>query len=126
MTVASRSGDLQAGGQREAGSIRMGRMMIMMIGLAIAVAMSGGPQSSRAEASTVKEQKEDKKNRKQKKEKKDKKGKKSDDKAMRGDNPVDSVNKAFDGFKKGSGGVKDDAGKARNSVNDTYDRSKAR
>jgi len=94
------------------------RATVMAFCLVVAVVLSGVPQRILADPSGEKQKKEEEKR------KKEKKNKKSEDRGKGGGNATDRVNKMFDGFKKNQGGVKDDAGKVKKSVNDTYDTSK--
>jgi hypothetical protein len=96
-------------------ALMLRRAMVMAFCLVVAVMLAGAPQRIQAESSSEKEKKE---------EKKQKKKKKPEDKGKSGGNATDGVNRMFDSFKKNEGGVKDDAGKVKKSVNDTYDKSK--
>ena len=95
--------------------------MVMVFCIITAVVLCGIPQLSMAGSSSENEKKEEKK---EKNKKKGKKETESNEKAKSSNDPVGGVNKIYDGFKKGSGGVKDDADKSRKSINDSWQRSK--
>ncbi len=86
--------------------------MVMVLSFVVAAAVCIAPAPVAAEPSAEKQKsgKSEKKNAK--------------DRAKRKGQPAEGVNRMYDGFKKGSGAAKDDAGKVRKSVNDAYDRTK--
>ncbi len=91
-----------------------GRVLSVGLSVVLAVGLCYVPRPVLA-GDTEKQKKEEKKNEREKK---------SDSKGKKGVNPIDEVNKMWGGFKKGSSAAREDAGKARDAVNDAWNRSK--